>query len=188
MRVIAGTRRSMPLKTIPGLATRPTQDRTKETLFNVLQGVVPGSVFLDLFSGSGAIGIESLSRGASKAYMVENNREAASCIKENLAFTRLTDSAVLMETDVLTALKRLEGKVKFDIVFMDPPYNHEYEKEVLEYLKSSTLIDTDSIIVVEASNDTGFDYIEFIGYSINKIKKYKNNQHVFITLNNQEMI
>ena len=101
MRVIAGTRRSMPLKTIEGLATRPTQDRTKETLFNVIQNDVPGSMFLDLFSGSGAIAIEALSRGAKKAYLVENSRAAAACIRDNLNFTRLSDEAVLMETDGL---------------------------------------------------------------------------------------
>lgn len=186
MRVIAGTRRSMPLKTIPGMSTRPTQDRTKETLFNVLQNDVPGSVFLDLFSGSGAIGIEALSRGAAKAYLVENNREAAACIKENLEFTRFTEAAVLMETDALTALRRLEGKAELDVVFMDPPYNHDYEKEVLEYLKNSVLITDDTIIVIEASNDTRFDYVTELGYSINKVKKYKNNQHVFLN-RNQEM-
>ena len=183
MRVIAGTRRSMPLKTIPGMSTRPTQDRTKETLFNVLQNDVPGCVFLDLFSGSGAIGIEALSRGAAKAYLVENNREAAACIKANLEFTRFTEDAVLMETDALTALKRLEGKAEVDIVFMDPPYNHDYEKEVLEYLETSGLITDDTIIVIEASNDTKFDYVNELGYSINKVKKYKNNQHVFLNKN-----
>ena len=180
MRVIAGTRRSMPLKTVSGLATRPTQDRTKETLFNVLQNDVPGSMFLDLFSGSGAIAIEALSRGAKKAYLVENSREAAACIRDNLAFTRLTDDAVLMETDAMTALKRLEGKMVFDIVFMDPPYNHEYEKDMLTYLAGSSLIDDYSQLVVEASNETGFDYLEGLGFSIRKIKKYKNNMHVFI--------
>ena len=180
MRVIAGTRRSMPLKTIDGLATRPTQDRTKETLFNVIQNDVPGSTFLDLFSGSGAIAIEALSRGAAKAYLVENSREAAACIKENLAFTKLADDAVLMETDAMTALKRLEGKTVFDIVFMDPPYNHEYEKEILTYLSGSKLIDDYSIIVVEASNETGFDYLEGLGFAAYKVKQYKNNKHVFI--------
>lgn len=183
MRVIAGTRRSMPLKTIPGVGTRPTQDRTKETLFNVLQNDVPGSIFLDLFSGSGAIGIEALSRGAKKAYLVENNREAAGCIKANLEFTRFTEDAVLMETDAMTALKRLEGKIKFDIIFMDPPYNHDYEKEVLEYLAASGLITDDTIIVIEASNETKLDYINGLGYSMNKVKKYKNNQHVFLNKN-----
>lgn len=180
MRVIAGTRRSMPLKTIDGLATRPTQDRTKETLFNVLQNDVPGSTFLDLFSGSGAIAIEALSRGAKKAYLVENSCEASACIRENLAFTKLADDAVLMETDAMTALRRLEGKTVFDIVFMDPPYNHEYEKEIITYLSGSELIDEYSIIVVEASNETSFDYLEGLGFAIYKIKEYKNNKHVFI--------
>ena len=83
---------------------------------------------------------------------------------------------------MLTALKRLEGKAVFDIVFMDPPYNHEYEKDVLTYLADSKLIDEYSIIVVEASNETSFDYLENIGFSY-KIKKYKNNMHVFIRKN-----
>ncbi len=180
MRVIAGSRRSMPLKTIEGLGTRPTQDRTKETLFNVIQNDVAGSTFLDLFSGSGAIAIEALSRGAKKAYLVENNRQAAACIHDNLNFTKLSDDAVLMETDAMTALKRLEGKTVFDIIFMDPPYNHEYEKDVLEYLSCSKLIDEYSIIVVEASNETSFDYLEDMGFFAYKVKKYKNNMHVFI--------
>ena len=101
----------------------------------------------------------------------------------NLNFTKLADDAVLMETDVLTALKRLEGKAVFDIVFMDPPYNHEYEKDVLTYLADSKLIDEYSIIVVEASNETSFDYLENIGFYSYKIKKYKNNMHVFIRKN-----
>lgn len=183
MRVIAGTRRSMPLKTIDGLATRPTQDRTKETLFNVIQNDVPGSMFLDLFSGSGAIAVEALSRGAKKAYLVENSREAAACIRDNLTFTKLSDDAVLMETDALTALRRLEGKAVFDIIFMDPPYNHGYEREVLSYLSDSKLIDEYSIIVVEASNETGFDYLDGLGFTAYKIKKYKNNMHIFIRKN-----
>ena len=77
MRIIAGTARSMPLKTIPGMDTRPTTDRIKETLFNIIQIEVPGCYFLDLFSGSGAIGLEAVSRGAQKAVLVENNRKAA---------------------------------------------------------------------------------------------------------------
>lgn len=180
MRVIAGSKRSMPLKTAAGLETRPTQDRTKETLFNVLQNDVPGSVFLDLFSGSGAIAIEALSRGAKRAYLVENARAAAACIKENLAFTKLTESAVLMETDVMTALRRLEGKEVFDVVFMDPPYHRGYEREALEYLAASSLIGEDTLLVVEASNETEFDYLDDIGFSIIKVKRYKNNSHIFI--------
>ena len=80
----------------------------------------------------------------------------------------------------MTALRRLEGKTVFDIVFMDPPYNHEYEKEIITYLSGSELIDEYSIIVVEASNETSFDYLEGLGFAIYKIKEYKNNKHVFI--------
>ena len=97
MRVIAGTARSMPLRSIEGLETRPTQDRIKETLFNVIQADVPGAKFLDLFAGSGAIGIEALSRGAASAVFVENSKAAAACIKQNLAFTKLADNATVME-------------------------------------------------------------------------------------------
>ena len=89
MRIIAGTARSMPLNTIDGKDTRPTTDRIKETLFNILQMDVPGSVFLDLFAGSGGIGLEAVSRGAKKAVFVENSKKAAACIQENIRFTKI---------------------------------------------------------------------------------------------------
>ncbi len=95
MRVIAGSARRLLLKTVEGLDTRPTTDRIKETLFNVLQNDVPGCMFLDLFSGSGAIGIEALSRGASLAVLIEKNPKAAACIRENLEHTRLADRALV---------------------------------------------------------------------------------------------
>ena len=104
MRVIAGTAKRLALKTVEGLDTRPTTDRIKETLFNMINMEIPECRFLDLFSGSGAIGIEALSRGASLAVLVEQNKKAAECIRQNLAFTRLADRAVLMQTDVRTAL------------------------------------------------------------------------------------
>ena len=131
MRIIAGTARSLPLKTIEGKDTRPTTDKTKETLFNVMQFDVPGAYFLDLFAGSGQIGLEALSRGAAYAVFVENSRKAASCIEDNIHFTKFDKVSRLMMTDAVTAVRTLEGKYKFDIVFMDPPYNKEFEKEVL---------------------------------------------------------
>ena len=97
MRVIAGKARRLQLKTVKGMDTRPTTDRIKETLFNIINDLMYDAVFLDLFSGSGAIAIEALSRGAKKAYLVENNREACNCIKENLKFTHLEDGAQLMQ-------------------------------------------------------------------------------------------
>ena len=129
MRVIAGKARRLNLKTIPGNETRPTTDRIKETLFNILQPEIPGCRFLDLFSGSGGIGIEALSRGASYAVFVEKNPKAAACIRENLAFTKLAEDGKLLNMDVLQALRSLEGKGVFDIIFMDPPYNNELERQ-----------------------------------------------------------
>lgn len=96
MRVIAGKCRSLPLKTVPGRQTRPTTDRIKETLFNMLQPYLPDARFLDLFAGSGAIGIEALSRGAERAWFVEQNKAAADCIRQNLKFTKLEQQAVLL--------------------------------------------------------------------------------------------
>ena len=101
MRVIAGTARRLLLKTIEGRDTRPTTDRIKETLFNILQSEIYGCRFLDLFGGSGAIGIEALSRGAAAAVFVEQRKDAASCIRENLRFTRLEDRAEVLVCDVL---------------------------------------------------------------------------------------
>lgn len=139
MRVIAGSARSLPLRTIEGTDTRPTQDRIKETLFNMLQSDIPGCKFLDLYSGSGAIGIEALSRGAAKAVLVENSKKAVECIKDNLTFTKLADKADVMEMDVLSAINRLKGKDVFSIVYMDPPYSNDYERDVLAALRLSLI-------------------------------------------------
>lgn len=115
MRVIAGSAKRLQLKTIDGLDTRPTTDRIKETLFNMISHEIADSCFLDLFSGSGAIGIEALSRGAKEAVFVEQNRKAMACIRENLTFTKLAKQSVLLEMDVLSALKRLEESISLTI-------------------------------------------------------------------------
>lgn len=179
MRVIAGTARSLPLKTLEGLDTRPTQDRIKETLFNMLQNDIPGAVFVDLFSGSGAIGIEALSRGAKKAYFVENNAKACDIIKENLLFTKFTEKSIIKKQDVYSAIAALEEK-EADIIFMDPPYDKEYEKRALEGLQNAGYVTDDTLIIVEASLTTKFDYVEELGFMVTKEKKYKTNKHVFI--------
>ena len=180
MRVIAGSAKHLMLKTIEGLDTRPTTDRIKETLFNMIQADIPGCRFLDLFSGSGAIGIEALSRGAREAVLVESNPQAADCIRENLKKTNLSDRALLMQADVFQALGRLSGKGAFDIIFMDPPYQHDLEKQVLQVLKDTDLADEYTIIITEASLQTDFSYLESFGYQMKKYKKYKTNAHVFI--------
>jgi 16S rRNA (guanine(966)-N(2))-methyltransferase RsmD len=181
MRVIAGKARRLMLKTIEGQDTRPTTDRIKETLFNMINTDMPDCSFLDLFSGSGAIGIEALSRGAKLAVMIEQNPKAAECIRENLKTTKLEEEGIVMNCDVLTGLSRLEGKgYVFDYVFMDPPYNMEWGKKVLEALVNSSMIQEHTVIITEASLETSFDYLESMGYGIIKDKNYKTNKHVFI--------
>ena len=163
MRVIAGSARRLLLKTPLGDNTRPTTDRIKETLFNMIQNEVPGSVFLDLFAGSGAIGIEALT-----------------CIEENLKHTGLNDKAGIYKQDVFVSLQSLEYKYEFDIIFMDPPYDKELERRVLEYLTMSRLIHEDTLIIFEASLDTDISYLDDLGYELIKEKKYKTNKHVFV--------
>lgn len=181
MRVIAGTARSLPLKCVEGLETRPTTDRIKETLFNILQNDIAGARFLDLFSGSGAIGIEALSRGARQAVMIEYSKKCVNCIKENLAFTHLNDKAVVMEQDVIAALSRIPSKEIFDIIFIDAPYRQGYDKEVLRVLQNAPFVDSYTIIIIEEAIDTDFSYVdENSGFCITKIKKYKTNKHVFL--------
>lgn len=180
MRVIAGSARRLLLKTVEGMDTRPTTDRIKETLFNMLQPRIPDCRFLDLFSGSGAIGIEALSRGAAMAVMIENNQAALGCIRENLERAKLHDRALVMGCDVLAGLRRLEGQeYKFDIVFMDPPYNQGQERLVLEYLAHSSMVTDHTVFVIEASRETDFGWLDQEGYYLAKSKEYKTNKHVF---------
>ena len=181
MRVIAGSAKRLLLKTIDGMDTRPTTDRIKETLFNMIQPGMSDCYFLDLFSGSGGIGIEALSRGAKLGVFIENNPKALACIRENLAFTRLEDRAMVMGCDVLTGLKRLENKeIVFDYIFMDPPYHKEHERYVMEYLSASKLISKETTIIIEASLETELDYLESFGFVVEKEKRYKTNKHLFV--------
>ena len=183
MRVIAGKARRLQLRTPEGFDTRPTTDKTKETLFNILNPYLADSDFLDLFSGSGAIGIEALSRGAKYAAFVEDNKTALDCIRTNLKFTKLEENAEVISHTAIDAIRALEMKGKvFDVIFMDPPYNNLLEKEVLLSLQHSNIIYCDTIIVVEASLKTNFDYLDGSKFRIFKRKEYKSNQHVFIEL------
>lgn len=179
MRVIAGSARSLPLKTPEGKDTRPTTDRIKETLFNMLQPYVQGSVFVDLFSGSGGIGIEALSRGARKCYFVENARNAYECILSNIHFTKFTEQSLLLKQDVISAIHCIYEK-EVDIIFMDPPYDQLWEKKVLEELADKKYVTLDTMIIVEASLQTEFPYLDDLGFEIYKDKRYKTNKHVFI--------
>lgn len=185
VRIIAGTARSLPLKTVEGMDTRPTTDKIKETLFNVLQAEVPGAYFLDLFAGSGQIGLEALSRGAAYCVFIENNRKAGKCIEDNIAFTKFDKESRLLVSDVISGLHTLEGRYTFDLIFLDPPYRKGLEEDVLRFLSRSGIMKPDTKIIVEAALDTDFDYLEELGFCIVKEKRYKTNKHVFITKDNR---
>lgn len=179
MRVIAGKARRIRLDCIEGLDTRPTTDRIKETLFNMLSGDIYGSVFLDLYAGSGAIGIEALSRGSSRAVFIESSKKALRVINENLKRTSLLDQAHVIGGDCFKRIHELEND-HFDIIFMDPPYNKEFEKKMLKILSGLGCADRNTLIIVEASIDTDFGYLNEYGYELIKEKKYKTNKHMFV--------
>ncbi len=180
MRVIAGTARSLPLKSVRGSGTRPTTDRIKETLFNMISAEVPGCRFLDLFAGSGAIGIEALSRGAQCAAFVEQDRNALQVIRQNLNFTHLTENARVIAGDVIRIITSMDGEKSFGVIFMDPPYDNGLEQRALEALRHNSIADSNTLIIIEASADTDFSYLDEYGYTMIKEKHYGSNRHVFI--------
>lgn len=180
MRIIAGSKRRLRLKTIEGTDTRPTTDRIKETLFNMLQNEIPGCYFLDLFAGSGQIGLEAASRGAKYVVFAEQAKKAADCIRYNIQHTKSGQECLLLQMDVMGALRSLEGKYRFDVVYLDPPYESQMERPVLEYLKTSSLLMEDALIIVETGLHTDFSYLKQAGFTIVKEKKYKTNAHMFI--------
>ena len=183
MRVIAGTARHLPLKAPKGLEVRPTTDKIKETLFNMLHWDLPGSVFVDLFSGSGGIGIEALSRGAEKAFFVDNSPRAVSCIQENLAFTKLDRHAVVLRQDACSGLDYICGccrEKRIDFIFMDPPYDCGHEKDVLTLLAHLSCVTEDTLIISEASLNTDFSYAAGLGFETVREKNYKTNKHIFM--------
>lgn len=178
MRVIAGTARSLRLKAPTGMDTRPTTDRIKETLFNMLQPHLYDAVFIDLYSGSGGIGIEALSRGAKHAYFVDNNKNALACITDNLRFTGFMERATILRQDVMIALQGIREK-EADIIFMDPPYDRGYERQVLHTLESASYVTERTLIVIEASLESDFSYLEQMGFVLINEKCYKTNKHIF---------
>ena len=147
MRVISGIARGSKIETIDSLRTRPTLDRVKEALFNILQNDIRESIVLDLFAGSGALGIESLSRGAKKAYFCDNNIDAIKVIKRNLEKTRLIDNAEVFFGDYTKLLNKIKEKI--DIIFIDPPYKSDLGVKALKELINKELINENSIIVIE---------------------------------------
>lgn len=152
MRVITGVAKGRKLKAPKGMDTRPTTDRTKEALFNIIGERVIDAVVLDLFAGTGAIGIEAISRGAARVFFVENNRQAVSIIKDNLSVTGFFGNAEVLPMDAMKALDKLTdmGTI-FDLVYIDPPYLKDLEKKCLQVISEYNLVSNEGIVITESS-------------------------------------
>jgi 16S rRNA (guanine966-N2)-methyltransferase len=173
LRVIAGQYRSRPLRSLPGPDIRPTTDRLRATLFNVLTAGNPnalaGSVWADLYAGTGAVGIEALSRGAGHVHFVESSRAAVNLIRKNLESLKIDKGFDLLQSEVRGALRTLQARdVRLDYVFLDPPYKLESEYEhTVQQLGDSALLKGGSIVIAEHSKK--FGPLEAVG----RLKRYR---------------
>jgi 16S rRNA (guanine(966)-N(2))-methyltransferase RsmD len=171
MRVITGKARGVQLKTPEGMLTRPTADRVKEALFSIINFDLPGAAVLDLFGGTGQLGIEALSRGAQKAVFVDAREDACKIIRENLRRTKLEAQGKVMRSDYLDYLKRC--KEKFDIILLDPPYAEVFLENALKCITEIDILQTGGIIVTE--RPLGKELLcDFEGYTRSKDYKYGN--------------
>ena len=151
MRIITGKAKGIKLDTLEGLDTRPTAERTKEAVFSVLQFDIEGRVVLDLFAGSGQMGLETLSRGAERAFLVDKSKKAIEIIKKNAQKTKLSDACHIVCEDSIAFLKKHNETIKFDMVFLDPPYATDLINEALCVLAERKLIKNTSYVVCESS-------------------------------------
>ena len=169
MRVISGKARGVVLKTPNGMATRPTSDRVKEALFSIIQFDLPTAKVLDLFGGTGQLGIEALSREAKSAIFVDEREDACALIRENLKRTKLEGSAKVIRSDYMAYLRSC--KEKFDIIFLDPPYAEVFLENSLKMITEIDILQSGGIIVAE--RPVGKDLVfQFEGYTRSKDYKY----------------
>ena len=170
MRVIAGEAKGMRLKSPSGLNIRPTADRVKEALFSIIGPDLIDAVFVDLYAGSGAIGIEAISRGAERSIFVDNNKNSISLIRENLAITKLENRGRVICADIKKAIKQLEDNgFKADIVFLDPPYNIVDLQSIIKLILNSSILKGNGLVIVEHDRkNTGWTG----NLTVSKQKKY----------------
>ena len=169
MRVITGKARGVVLKTPDGMHTRPTSDRVKEALFSIIQFEIPTAKVLDLFGGTGQLGIEALSRGASSATFVDEREDACALIRENLRRTKLAQDATVVRADYLSFLKRCKNH--YNIIFLDPPYAEVFLENALNYIIEIDILQSGGIIVAERPLGKELPF-EFEGYTRSKDYKY----------------
>lgn len=180
MRIIGGKARGTKLYTLEGDNTRPTLDRVKESLFNIIQRDIPESIFLDLFSGSGAIGLEAVSRGAKKAILCDKSKEAINIIKKNIEKTHLENQIELYQ---LPFEKLLNDKIeeKIDIIYIDPPYKTDFVYNAIKIILDKNLIKEDSIIIIETDEEERIiKQIEKLNIEIVNQRKYGRAHLIFI--------
>ena len=151
MRIIGGKARGTKLYTLEGITTRPTLDRVKESIFNIIQNEIEGSIFLDLFSGSGAIGLEAISRGAQKAILCDKEKIAIDIIKKNVEKTHFQNQVEIYNLDFEKCLERIQEKL--DIVYIDPPYKTDFILRTLEKLQESKIVNKDTRIILETDDE-----------------------------------
>lgn len=157
MRVISGIAGGRQLKTLKSEKTRPTTDRVKEAVFNILGDKTAGCTFLDLYAGTGNIGIEALSRGACKAFFVEKKREACRVIRENLKQTGFLSQSTVWQQDVFKAMVQLSStQMKFDLIYIDPPYHQMVAPSVLTMISACSLITVAGLVIIESSSRLPF--------------------------------
>lgn len=171
MRVITGSARGIQLKTPEGMVTRPTSDRVKEAMFSIIHFEIPGAEVLDLFGGTGQLGIEALSRGAKRAVFVDAGEPACRLIQENLKRTKLDSQAKVVRSDYLAYLDR--AKEQFDIILLDPPYAEVFLESAIKKITEIDILRTGGIIVAERPLGKELPW-EFPGYGRSKDYKYGN--------------
>ena len=169
MRVITGKARGIQLKTPEGMLTRPTADRVKEALFSIINFDIPGAKVLDLFGGTGQLGIEALSRGASTAVFVDAREESCKLIRENLKRTKLDPDAKVIRSDYLDYLSRC--REQYDIIFLDPPYAEEFLENAIKKITEIDILHSNGIIVAERPLGKDLPW-EVEGYARSKDYKY----------------
>lgn len=182
MRVISGSARGTKLSSIESSSTRPTLDRVKESLFNIIQNDIQDSVVLDLFAGSGAIGIEFISRGAKKAYFCEYSHEATLFLKKNLEKTKFINKSEVFECDYNIALKALSSQMlKFDFIYIDAPYRDDIAAKAVAKVMEFDLLNQDGTIIVETDEkDRNIKELEQIQVTVNDLRKYGRAWLIFL--------
>lgn len=180
MRVISGTARGTNLETLEGNNTRPTLDRVKEALFNIIQCDIVDANVLDLFSGSGALGIESLSRGAKTCIMCDKSYEAIQIINKNVKKTHLEGKAKVIKNDYKKTLELLQGQ-KFDVIFIDPPYALDIAVSSIKYIIEFNLLADNGIIVLETDNEKReLENLNKLNVNVYDLRKYGRVSLIFL--------